>query len=479
MIVRNSFINFLGLAAPLVVAIFAVPILIEQLGLPRFGALTLVWAVVSYFGLFDLGLGRALTQRLSVLEEIGDTRSIGPLVVTGSFLMLALGIVSGVMMALLADFGARFINGMPDQDEVSGSIIAMAIAMPAIILSAAFRGILEARREFLAINIIRIPSGIFTYAGPVLAIYLLDNRLDIIAWVLSLGRILSCILYFVFCICKLPPDRGNFEIQPKLVWPLCVSGGWLTVSNIVSPLMGYVDRFMIGSISSAQYVSFYSTPQEIVTKFWILPGALTSVLFPEFSAHSVGRSSDAKGLMKKSVAWTFIFIFPISLFVCAFADRILSFWIDENFSDNSFKVLQIMSVGILINCVAHVPFTLIQAFNKAKIGAIIHLVELPIFIFLLWAAIFHYGVIGAALAWMARMIIDTIAMFFAVEKYVLNGPYLKRVIQVSVVISVTVLLFSLTTVLPNWGKISIFLFSVSMLIIFTLKITNVNFHKKK
>ena len=66
---RNVFWNLLGVGTPLLVAVVAIPRLIEALGTDRFGVLTLAWMVVGYFGLLDLGLGRALTKL--VAERLG------------------------------------------------------------------------------------------------------------------------------------------------------------------------------------------------------------------------------------------------------------------------------------------------------------------------------------------------------------------------------------------------------------------------
>ena len=66
---RNVVWNLLGTGAPLLVAIVAIPLLIQGLGTARFGVLTLAWLVVGYFSLFDLGLGRALTKL--VAEKLG------------------------------------------------------------------------------------------------------------------------------------------------------------------------------------------------------------------------------------------------------------------------------------------------------------------------------------------------------------------------------------------------------------------------
>ena len=69
LLARNTIYSLIGQGAPLLVAVFAIPQLIKGLGTDRFGILTLAWMVLSYFSLFDLGLGRALTQL--VAEKLG------------------------------------------------------------------------------------------------------------------------------------------------------------------------------------------------------------------------------------------------------------------------------------------------------------------------------------------------------------------------------------------------------------------------
>ena len=92
-IYRNSLWNAIGLLAPVVVAVFAVPHLISGLGNERFGILTVVWVLTGYFSIFDLGLGRALTQLLS--ERLGTERQkeIPALMWTGLSAMLAFGLL--------------------------------------------------------------------------------------------------------------------------------------------------------------------------------------------------------------------------------------------------------------------------------------------------------------------------------------------------------------------------------------------------
>jgi O-antigen/teichoic acid export membrane protein len=408
---RHTVYNLFGLGAPLLVAVLAVPPLMHALGTARFGLLTLIWAVVSYLGLFDFGLGRALTQRLAMIRAQENFAAVPSLIATATVLMLVLGVVAGVVLAATAPWGLRHIQNVPDQHEAAAAALALAFAMPAIILTTGFRGILEANGSFGVINLIRVPMGLFTFLGPLIVVLAIAPRLDLVAWVLTIGRTIACLAHAWFALRSIDRGAGRFAVTREHIRPLCTTGGWMTLSNIVSPFMGYVDRFMIGTLVSAAAVSYYSTPNELVLKLWIIPGALTSVLFPALAQQVVQQPDLAWQMLRRAVLWLFVAILPLALMLALFSREILALWISPQFAAQSASVLRVFAIGILINCVAQVPFVFIQAFNRPRLVAILHTIELPFFLVALWAGISHFGIIGAAWAWLARIVLDAVALF--------------------------------------------------------------------
>lgn len=410
-IARHSLFNLVGLAAPLVVALFTIPMLIRELGEARFGLLTLLWAVVSYFGLFDLGLGRALTQQIAVALSKQRERSVGPLVATAIGVMSALGLLAGALMAWAAPSAVSLVRGVQDPQEVVRAVDMLALAMPAIVLTSAFRGVMEARHAFGAINLIRVPMGLFTFVAPLIVVYWLGPRLDWIAAVLSGGRVIACVAHGLLARRSLPVECRNWRFDAELLKPLCTSGGWLTLSNVISPFMGYVDRFVIGALVSATAVAYYATPNEIVTKLWIVPGALTAVLFPTFAAQLTRSAGEVQALFKQAVRWLFWILLPVTAALAVFAHQLLDAWVGAEFAHQSAPLLQVFAFGMLFNCMAHVPFTLIQSTGAARMTALIHAAELPFFVLALWLLTAQFGLIGAALAWLLRIVADTVLMF--------------------------------------------------------------------
>ena len=287
--------------------------------------------------------------------------------------------------------------------------------MPAIVLNSGLRGVLEAVHAFGNVNLIRLPMGLFTFIGPLVVVWLAGPRLDLIAALLAAGRIVACVVHAFYAARAMPKPVGLAYDHQQLK-PLAVAGGWLSVSNIISPLMGYADRFVVGALISASAVAWYATPHELVSKLWIVPGALTAVLFPTFAARFAMGGAGSLGLFARATDALFATLLPVTVAIALFAREGLTWWVGADFAAQSAPLLQVFAIGTLINCLAHVPFTLIQSAGAARLTALVHTVELPFFMALLWLLTSHYGAAGAAGAWLVRIVVDTALMFEACRR---------------------------------------------------------------
>jgi O-antigen/teichoic acid export membrane protein len=93
--------------------------------------------------------------------------------------------------------------------------------------------------------------------------------------------------------------------------------------------------------------------------------------------------------------------------------EIISIWINPEFSKNAYFVLQIIAVGGLYNFLARIPLSIIQGSGRPDISAKFHLLELPIYLVILYVLTLNYGIYGAAIATSLRMILD----FFLLHIY--------------------------------------------------------------
>lgn len=417
LLVRNVLWNLFGTGAPLLIAFFAVPALIAGLGAERFGVLMLAWMVVGYFSLFDMGLGRAVTKL--VAEKLGNAQhdEIPALIWTSLSLMAILGVIGSLVIAIISPWLVNDVLNIPVelQLETLDSFYILAISIPIVISSTGLRGILEAYQRFDLVNIVRIPLGVANFLGPV-AVLPFSNSLVQVVTVLFVARLFALCVYAVLCLKVEPTLRDFIGIQRAMIKPLLSFGGWLTISNIISPVMVFMDRFLVGAMISMTAVAYYATPFEIVTKLFIIPVALMGVMFPAFSAALGQDKSYAVRLYKRSINYIFVALFPIVLILVTFSSEGLSLWLGAEFSNNSSMVLQLLAVGVLVNSLANVPFGLIQGAGRPDLIAKLHMVELPFYLLVLWWLLGTYGIVGVAVAWVLRAMIDALFLFVIANK---------------------------------------------------------------
>ena len=431
LLARNTALNLAGQGIPLVAALIAIPWLIRGLGTERFGILTLAWATIGYFGLVDLGLGRALTH--AVATRLGSDRedelvTVGWTALTLMFLLGALGAaaLAGVTPWLVNDL-LKIPSALTAESE--RAFYLLALSLPIVVSTAGLRGIIEAHQHFGLATMLRMPLAIFSYAGPLVALPF-TNRLDVVVAVLVLGRVVTWLAHFIFCIKRYTFLRHGFAIRQRVIWPLLRLGGWMTVSNVVSPLMTYFDRFLIGALLPMAAVAYYVTPFEAVMKLLLFPSALMGVLFPAFAESFARDRMRTAQLFDKGVRAVVLVIFPVSLILVTLASEILHLWVGAEFARAGSVVLQWLAAGALINSVGFVGFAVLQGVGRPDLTGKLNLIELPLYILMIWVLAKTMGLAGVAMAWTLRVLVDTAVLWviarrsLAVDRRLLRTPAL-------------------------------------------------------
>jgi O-antigen/teichoic acid export membrane protein len=224
----------------------------------------------------------------------------------------------------------------------------------------------------------------------------------------------------VFCLRIVPGLRARVGVHPRLVGPLMRFGGWMTVTNIVTPLMTYGDRFMLGALLPVAAVAYYVTPYELITKLWLIPGSIAGVVFPAVAATLAQDRGRATGILFGAVRANVAALFPAVLILAAFAPEGLHLWLGAEFAREGASVLRWLAAGMLVNCVGQMAGVAVQAAGRPDLTAKLHMVELPVYMGVLYYAAAWYGVQGAAAAWSIRMVVDT-ALLLALARRFLPG----------------------------------------------------------
>ena len=233
-----------------------------------------------------------------------------------------------------------------------------------------------------------------------------------------------------------------------MIRPLIGFGGWMTVANIINPIMVQMDRFLIGVLISTAAVAYYTTPYELVTKFWFLSNAVLGVMFPAFATSFVADPDRTGRIFGRAVKFIFMLLFPLVLGTATLAPEILSAWLGAEFARESTFVLRCLALGVFLNGLAQIPSALLQGVGRPDLTALLHTIELPIYLAAAWFLIRHRGIEGAAMAWTARTALDLVFFFATARRVLPSSATSVRALVLALALAVPILLIcALPTIL--------------------------------
>ncbi|MBV5328190.1 MAG: flippase [Chlorobium sp.] len=409
---RNTLWNLFGSGAPFLLGVVTIPYLLRHAGVEAFGILTLIWALIGYFSLFDFGLGRALTQQIAANRASGQIEELPSLVKTGLLFILVTGAIGGLLLAVVSNqLGFKWLNvSIPLQQSTVYSLLIASIGIPMTTITTGLKGVLEAYEDFKAANMLRLLLGVANFGLPVLSVMAFGPSLPMMVSSLIVARfvVMGAHLYLVYN--KLPAGWIKAKFNKKKMKGLLTFGAWMTMSNIVSPLMVVADRFIISSILGASLVAYYTVPSDFLIRILIIPGALSAALFPRLTSLMNTNRIEAKNLYSKSLKVVTLTMLPIcaSIAICSFWG--LSLWLGQEFSQHSWKIASILAVGLLLNSIAHIPYAAVQASGNARVTALLHVGEFTFYIPLLFLFLHLFGLPGAAIIWVIRVGADLLLL---------------------------------------------------------------------
>jgi O-antigen/teichoic acid export membrane protein len=399
-------------AAPLVVALFAIPALLQHLGIERFGVLSLAWVVLGYATVLDLGVARAATSRIAQGLGSGPRNlhdGVGP---TALGVNLVLGLLAGLVFAMAAPFLIRDVLRVPADlaDETGRALLVIAAGIPVILVLSATRGVLEGAQRFDLVSIVAIPSTILSYLLPVFGAAL-GAPLWLLVLAIVLVRLAAAASYASLWRVAAPSLRVFAIPAPRLALNFLRYGGWLTVSNLTSPVVLYGERAIVGSNLGITGLGLYVIPYEVAARYALVGGALYVAVFPAFSMLAGRLASDVEAVYRRGVSSILLLLGPLTVVLVVFSADFLRLWLGDEIAAKTAAALQLFVAGALVNSLAYIPLAYLQASGRPDLPAKLQAAEIiPTFLLTL-ALSSAYGLPGAALAWCCRMTTDTALLF--------------------------------------------------------------------
>lgn len=406
--VKNSWWSIFGLLVPVLIAIPCMGFLARELGVEQFGVFTVIYAVVGFAGVLDAGITRAVVRYVALSEQSKEAVIVN----SSLYILFLVGAVVSLAILFFSNEITSFLNVTADLREgVNSSLKMISFSIIPLLVTNCCYSSLEGNGKFFRLSFFKFSQGLVLATFPIIFL-LFDHGIFGAVLGLFVARIVMCLA--TICFIYFPAGYAKcFEYSAVTIKELLSFGSWVAVSNILSPLMTYVDRLVLSNVSGTASVGFYTAPMEAVSRSLIIPSAICKVLFARLSAKSYNARHD------RIISYFSIVLMclPISAIFFFFAENIIYYWLGSDFVEKSSLVLKILAVGYFFNSLAQVPFADIQANGYSNLTAYAHILEVVPYLSILYLLIIDYSFVGAAIAWSSRVIFDYVVLEIISKKY--------------------------------------------------------------
>lgn len=399
------------------VALACVPAIVQLLGVERFGLLSILWLFVGYFGVLDLGVGAASVKFLSEQLSRNETSVAAE---TFRLAVKTSAVLGAAWCALVLGFSLigidRFLRIPGDlQAEAGNALLVLALCIPAVVLQGAFRSVLFAFRRFDVVNLIQGVSGTLLWGGALLVL-VGDGGLAGVALLTLAIRYAGLAASLLACRRIFPAAfSGTRRVAGIDAARLLRFGGWVTVSQVISPIIVLLERLVIGSVLTLGWLSYFAVPNDAIMRLAVIPMSLATALLPALSggwAHPDARAV-VKGVYMKALKFAYLLMVPIGAVLIVFHNEILFHWMGTEFMLRSGLIFCVFAAGIIFHSVAQVPNAALQALGRPDVAAKLLAAELPAYALVVYLLTRDFGIEGTALAWMVRVTVEAGVLLWA------------------------------------------------------------------
>jgi O-antigen/teichoic acid export membrane protein len=412
-LIGNIASNVVGTILPSVAALVAVPLLLERLGIGVFGIFSLQVAGLFLLGLSDFGISRAIVLLSFDPQFAGDEGWRKPYRVGLRYSILLGGCVALLSLPL---FGLLlwWQPGEAEPTDLALSSAMMMLSAGVMLVTQAPRAVLEAQEKFVLANIIRGPSAAAIFLAPLLA-FQFSISLTSAASAVLVSRLISAVCYFLAARAPAGGSTGSMATSPPEARLLRAQffrrAGWFGITNVLSSLTAYLDRFVLAAIGTSAMVGQYVIAQEVVTKLWISCGAVASAATPRLAALRDDMHSDVarKTIRQFALFMAVAGVLPAAVLI-VFGALLLRLWLGASFDPASVLPLQIMSIGLGVNSLAQVNFLLLQVRGGERQAAYLQVFNALATAVGVAVLVPLLGIQGAAAAFTVRLIADSLIL---------------------------------------------------------------------
>lgn len=434
-IARSGGLNVIG-AGVAAVAGFGLTLVLTN-GLDQAAAGT-VFATTALFliltSIVQLGTESGMARWLPLKLATGRADQLGAVLRAGLVPTVLCALVAAVCLAITAPWVAgllvedRYVATVTTQVRILSPFLPLAAAMNVVL--AATRGLRTVRptivvesigRSFLQLTLVAAVTGlggtaelvVLAWAGPYFFALLVA-----VVWLLVLTRRLTGPPQ------PAPPDAAAMEavVGPGVGRQFWAYTGPRALATVAQTLLKRSDIVMVAALRSPSEAAVYAAASRFVTLGQVAVQALQQVLAPQLSAlFATGEGEHAKEVFQATTTWSIMLAWPVYI-ACAVLAPVVLLLFGDGYTEGV-PVVILLSVAMLVAVASGSVDTVVLMSGRSWLSLVNTVAALLVNVGLNLLLIPDYGIVGAAVAWTAAIVVRNLLPLVQIRRSMGMTPF--------------------------------------------------------
>jgi O-antigen/teichoic acid export membrane protein len=447
---NGTFGGLMHIIGPLLM-VLTTPILLSSLGVQQYGVWVLIQTLIGFLGVMQFGLGDAMIKYISQYRAVNDYQSINRIINCITLLYFLFAIIAALILYLISPIIVKFLL-----DGLNNSNYIFIVKVTSISLFFSFMlqnnlSIFKGYERYDIASIVMMVHLIGVNTTSILLIFLGFGLLSLV-----IGLLVNVLLVYIISTIIVYKKIGfNFKIITDFKAYSDISSfslyAWL--HSLAGIVFSYGDRFVVSGLLGTSSLAYYSISIQVASQAHSLLAKVFSYVFPMISKlREKGLFDEAKSIYFKYMNYTIISSLVLGLIIYIFSFQILEIWLGFEFAENSYKILQTLSLVYAVMGSTIIPHYFLNGFGYVKFNALFGWVLGLLSLLLMLVMIPIIGIFGAALARLLGATLTQILTITIMHYFVLKDRRITvGAVFIFIIISPFVLLYVLDIYLTPYS----------------------------
>ncbi len=394
---KNIFTSTAAMFISIVISFFFTPYLISRLGKDQYGLWTLVFSLLAYMRLADMGIQQSLVKYISKYYAEKDWKQLNQAINSSARMYLFVSGATIVIAIMINYFFLRLFNIPPEYFKTTQIIVLILGANLALYFASIPFCSMGPFHRFDIVNYFLIGTRIFETLGIIVLLEYDYGLIEMAAWILTLNFISAAWRYRIRhqMFPEIEYSREYFSMAK--IREMMNYGIFSFLIVIAWTLIFQTDNLVIGAYLTTADVAVFSIPALIITQ---LRNSILTIATPLVPAISHFEAlSDFKKIMdiySKSTRYLYYLSGYFCIVMLFFGGPFILLWVKNGFTD-AILVLHILIIGASLTFPQIIANSVLMGVSKHRLTFYILGLEALANIVLSIILVKPYGIVGVAL----------------------------------------------------------------------------------